>query len=263
MFEDQDRMERALFEDDAAPRDHRGRHGPSPAHGASPVPVHARASPGPTLESELAPEESSRLAATASTMDVPRRGVIFTPGERAETLYTVASGVVRIYLATADGRRQIIGFLHPGGVLGFAHGDVHTCGAEAVTAVRLRRYSRRAFAGLCERMPRLERALLRVAAHELTLAQDHIVMLGRKSARERVAAFLCLMARRTSLPDTAGTRLWLPMSQADIADYLGLTIETVSRVLTGFKRDGAIRALSRDRLEVLDFASLENIAGKV
>lgn len=216
----------------------------------------------PTLEDELGPAENARLTAAGSIVDTSRQTVVFTPGEHADALYTVLSGVVRIFASMPDGRRQIIGFMHPGDFLGFAYEDVYACGAEAVTDVRLRRYGRRAFLALCERTPNLERALLRIAAHELTMAQDHMVMLGRQSARERVASFLCQVARRTLGLEARGTSLWLPMPQADIADYLGLSVETVSRVLTWFKQTGAIRSRSRDIVEILDFTSLERIAGE-
>jgi CRP/FNR family transcriptional regulator len=215
-----------------------------------------------TLEDELTFAERAELAAIGSPLELPRRNPIVRMGDNADAVYTVVSGVVRIYLVLGDGRRQIIGFLQPGDVFGFAYADTHAYGADTVTPVQLKRYPRPAFTTLCERIPNLERALLRAAVHELTLAQDHMVMLGRPSARGRVASFLLRLAARGRHVGGTSAGVWVPMSQADIADYLGLSSESVSRAVTWFKRRGAIQSLSRDIIQVLDRTVLEDCEGQ-
>jgi CRP/FNR family transcriptional regulator len=217
----------------------------------------------PALHRELAPGEKSRLISIGSTSSLPDHTLVFGQGDEADALYTLLSGVIHIHLTLPDGRRQIVGFLYPGDLLGFAFGGTYVYGADSVTPVRLRRYPRADFDRLCERTPNLQRALLHVAANELTLAQDHMMILGRQSARERVASFFLRQAERTVSSGESGKRLWLPMRKLDIADYLGLTNETVSRTLSWFKQRGAIRSLSRTTFEILDSEILEEASSEV
>ena len=133
----------------------------------------------------------------------------------------------------ADGRRQVVGFLVPGDFLGLAFGRTYVYTAEAITAVAACRFQRSRFMELLEELPALEREILGRTSNELAAAQQQMLLLGRKTARERLASFLADLAERS---DADGGPLELPMGRADIADHLGLTIETVSRTFTGLRR---------------------------
>lgn len=171
---------------------------------------------------------------------------IYSQGDAAGPLYLVEFGAVRICRLTADGRRQISGFCFAGDVFGFEGGGEHQCYAESIdgTGIRVLRPSGREGLGV---------GVLSLALKSLARAQDHLVLLGRMSATEKMAKFLLdLIERRES-----DRLIDLPMQRNDIADYLGLTFETVSRVLRVLKDGGIIRLPRIDQIEVLDIARLE------
>jgi CRP/FNR family transcriptional regulator, anaerobic regulatory protein len=157
-------------------------------------------------------------------------------------------------------RRQVMGFARAGHFLGLAPADTYTVSAEAVEPVRLCRFPRARLHRLVEQFPRLEHQLLETAANELATAQEQMVLLGRKTARERVASFLVGWAAGGRSCAPPATRLHLPMPRGDIADYLGLTIETVSRTLTRFRIEGLLAIPAASEVEVLRPAALTDIA---
>jgi CRP/FNR family transcriptional regulator len=197
------------------------------------------------------------LAAIAATMTVAAGATIVMEGEAASHLFRVASGVVKVYRTLPDGRCQITGFLFAGDFLGLAPEDTYVYGADAVGAVTLCRFARAKLERLIEASPPVARLLLRAACSELIAAQDQMLLLGRKTARERVASFLRLMARREGRD-----ALTLPVTRAEMADYLGLTVETVSRVLSQLAEDGAIR-VRRAAIRIVDHAALAADAAAV
>jgi len=152
----------------------------------------------------------------------------------------------------------ITGFLSAGNLLGLAPEGVCVYTAEAVTEVTLCRYRRVAFERLIDEVPGFAKRLLAVTSHELRAAQDRMLLLGRKSATEKVASFLLLMADRHG--SDGGDEVAVPMSRNDIADYLGLTIETVSRTLTKLKQDGLIARSASTRIVLCDRDRLEELA---
>jgi CRP/FNR family nitrogen fixation transcriptional regulator len=165
---------------------------------------------------------------------------IYAQGEKAGALYQVEFGAVRVYRLLADGRRQISAFHLAGEIFGFEADATHHFFAEAINSTGVRVYRIASAADM-------SRQLLPLALKGLTRAQEHLLVLGRQNAIERVAAFLLDMAERQS-----GLRqVELPMSRNDIGDYLGLTIETVSRVFTRLKEKGVIRLLSLRNIEIL------------
>jgi CRP/FNR family transcriptional regulator, nitrogen fixation regulation protein len=164
---------------------------------------------------------------------------IYGQGEAAGPVYQVEFGAVRVYRLLPDGRRQISAFHLPGEAFGFESSSVHHFFAEAIVATGLRAY--RQTAGID-----MARELLPLALHSLTRAQEHLLVLGRQHAIERMAVFLADMAERQG-----GTgHIDLPMPRADIGDYLGLTIETVSRVLTKLRAKGIIRLTGMRSIEI-------------
>jgi CRP/FNR family transcriptional regulator len=184
---------------------------------------------------------------------------VFYEGDEPEHVYNVTEGVVRVSKMLPDGRRQITGFLFPGDFLGLSHGDVYAYTAEAITPARLCRFKREKLLALFDELPHLEKRLLGMAADELAAAQDQILLLGRKTARERVVSFFLLLAKQARKRGELGNPIELPMSRADIADYLGLTIETVSRTITKLSKDGVIELPSSNKVVLADMDTLEAI----
>jgi CRP/FNR family transcriptional regulator len=181
-------------------------------------------------------------------------------GEPAEHFFNVTDGHAKLYKLLPDGRRQIVGFARRGDFLGLAVSKSYAFGAEAIDRVRVCRFSRRKLEALLDDFPALERQLLKVASNELVVAQEQMLLLGRKTARERVASFLRAREERP-VPCGDGTgRVPLPMTRGDIADYLGLTLETVSRTLSQFKRDRLIALPTLSEACLLDREAVTEIA---
>jgi CRP/FNR family nitrogen fixation transcriptional regulator len=177
----------------------------------------------------------SSIEMMGAPMQFARNSEIYGENEPAEYLYKIVSGAVRTYKVLNDGRRQIGSFYLPGDIFGLEVGDEHTFSAEAVADCKVLVIKRSALVALASHDNEVARQLWTMAAAELQRAQDHIMLLI-KTAQERVAGFLLEMAARNS----SASEVELPMSRQDIADYLGLTIETVSRTLTQLENSGAI-----------------------
>jgi len=187
--------------------------------------------------------ELSELNALEKISRVTRftpKATLFEQGALAGSVFNITEGVVRLYKSLPDGRRQIMGFALPGDFLGLALMDRYGVTAEAVTPVRVCRFARAAFLSYIDDKPHLLRRLHEFAGHELSLAQDQMLLLGRKTAEEKVAAFLINLQTRYGRIGPMSVTVELPMSRQDIADYLGLTIETVSRTLTKLAREKVI-----------------------
>lgn len=202
-------------------------------------------------------------AALAGTMEmmgaaVPfaRNTEVYGENEPADYLYKVVSGAVRTYKVLADGRRQIGAFYLPGDVFGLEAGDEHTFSAEALADSKILVIKRSALMALAERDNEVARQLWTETGRELRRVQDHILLLI-KTAKERVAAFLLEMAERS--PN--GSAVDLPMSRQDIADYLGLTIETVSRMLTDLENAATIELPTSRRIVLRNRAALARMCG--
>jgi CRP/FNR family nitrogen fixation transcriptional regulator len=180
-------------------------------------------------------------------------------GDAAEFCYKILSGWVRRVKLMEDGRRQVCAFLMPGDLFGFDDLVTHDFAAEAVSDVVLRRYPRRLVEALADGRLALARRLRDLTAISLRTAHSHLMLLGRKSASERIASFLLEMAER--LPEHGDCVVCLPMTRTDVADYLGMTIETVCRNLAQFRRDGTI-AIERGGIAIRNRVSLEMMASE-
>ena len=163
------------------------------------------------------------------------KAYLYYEGDEVDWLYQVNSGVLRLTRLLEDGRRQVIAFGYPGDIVGFPSEGRYHCDCDALTDTRLQPYRRSALE-TGDGDPALHRALLQAALREISAMQDHFMMLGRKSAAERVASFLCVLSARVGQQLGTSTQVVLPMSRADIADFLGLTTETVSRALTQLRK---------------------------
>ncbi len=194
------------------------------------------------------------------TINLAAGQTIVVEGDPIDNVYLIVSGSLRLYKAVADGRRQIIDFLGPKDCLGLTGLGHHAYSAEAITDVVMIRYPHRRLESLIEANPEFGHSLFRLACSELGRAQQRMLALGRKSAEERVASFLLDLANRQWDAGTNGTDIHLAMSRQDIADHLGLTIETVSRIFTRFKVAGMIRLPDRHAVVLSDVERLSNLA---
>ena len=164
---------------------------------------------------------------------------LYYEGDEVQRLYLVVRGVVRLTRMLEDGRRQVIAFGYPGDIVGFPADGRHHTDCDALTDTQLQSFKRSALEH-GDGDPELHEALLRAALDEISAMQDHFMMLGRKSARERVAAFLSVLSDRFGQDVGAHREVTLPMTRCDIADFLGLTTETVSRAFTALRTSGLI-----------------------
>jgi CRP/FNR family transcriptional regulator, nitrogen fixation regulation protein len=194
-----------------------------------------------------------------ATISVQREQEIHGQGVRATSCYRILSGCVRMVKLMEDGRRQVGEFLMTGDLLGFDALETHDFAAEAVSDVVLRRYPRRMVDALAEGSVLLARRLRDLTSISLRTAHTRMLLLGRKTASERIATFLLEMAER--LPQARACMVDLPMSRTDIADHLGLTIETVCRILAHLRRDGTI-AIERGAIEIRDGVGLQQMASE-
>jgi len=236
-----------------------GRPGTSPATlGWSPAGLSRSTPPAPRRDEALA---LAALDGAATTLCVEKDRTIFVEGDRAEFCYRILGGTVRMVKQMADGRRHVTGFLLAGELVGLDAMDRHDLTAETVMSTTLTRYKRAAVEALADRDPIVARRLRLLAAGELRAAHERMVLLGRRTASERLAHFLLEMEARA--PRGGCGRVVLPMGRADIADHLGLTPETVCRLLTCLRHEGTIgtgRAVDGAEVTILDPRALAALA---
>lgn len=208
----------------------------------------------------LSDEELAALEAVQTHQSARRGQIVCYEGDDVEAVYHVAVGTLRLSKLLADGRRQVTGFLIAGDFLGLMDDVDYACTAEAVEDTMLCRVERRAFERLTERFPTLERQLRLRAMHALAETQAHMLLLGQRSPREKLANFLLRLHQRLGGREASDETLRLPMKRADIADFLGLTIETVSRTFTAMRQEGLI-SLPESHLVIFeDWDGLEALA---
>jgi CRP/FNR family transcriptional regulator, nitrogen fixation regulation protein len=189
----------------------------------------------------------SQAEITPNEFKYRRSAEIFGEGEPAEYVYQVADGAVRSYKLLSDGRRQIGAFHLVGDIFGLENGGVHRFTAEAIMDTAVRLVKRASLAHVAESDVTIARDLLNMTANNLRHAEDHMLLLGRKTSLERVAAFLLEMDLRL----TAAGVMALPMCRRDIADYLGLTLETVSRALSTLHEQGILGFLGQTQRQIV------------
>jgi CRP/FNR family transcriptional regulator len=187
---------------------------------------------------------------------------LFFEGDPAKHLFELVEGVLRIFKIMADGRRVITGFLYPGDLVGVSLRNHYLYSAEAVTRTRLRRFSRKAFEETVSSSPELRPQLLARLCDEMAAAQDQMVLLSCKNAEERLCSFLLQQLQRKREQDRSSSVVDLPMTRLDIADYLGLTIETVSRTMTKLTNKGILGPAGRHSVAVIKVSTLAHLAGE-
>ncbi|MBF0166689.1 MAG: cyclic nucleotide-binding domain-containing protein [Alphaproteobacteria bacterium] len=190
--------------------------------------------------SRLPKDEFTRVLALRDQFQFPPLHTIFREGDRAAHIYALTSGSVKLYKLLSDGRRQIVGFLFPGDVFGLTNLGGYPYTAETLNQASTCRFPQKVLDPTRESVPMLERRMFDLAVRELMRAHEQMLWLGRKTAQERLASFLASLARRATERGQPESPVALPMSRSDIADFLGLTIETVSRTFTHLKKLGVI-----------------------
>ena len=197
------------------------------------------------------------LNGIGATVSYARGKTVIEEGNTAEYVYKVVSGALRAVRLLPDGRRHITSFLMPGDFFGFTDGAEYSHSVEAVADVTLVRYSRRGFEALLDKDPRIGHHFFGLVCQKLSATQERLLLLGRKSALERMATFLLAMADRQT---DDGSEVDLPMNRADVADYLGLTIETVSRLLSQLRGRRIIEVPAANRIMLRRREALEEIS---
>lgn len=198
--------------------------------------------------------------ADAATRSIEAKEFVFMEGDPTRNVYWIESGAVSLFKMLPDGRRQILGFAYPGDFLGLgAHGE-RLISAQAIKPTRVRSISLARLNKVAASDPELAFTLYQTLAAELDEARDLMLTTGHRSACERVAAFLLTLSRRNRRGDKPRDVVELPMTRADIGDFLGLTIETVSRTLTKFKSRGLIDLPQSARVHLKDIIGLERLA---
>lgn len=218
-----------------------------------------RFSPMPRKSFEGTPTTKTFLASVSAVQKVKPGKTLFAEGDDADTVFEIVQGILKLYKLLPDGRRQIVSFISTDKLIGLSNEATYQYTAEALTEVSLCRYSRAQFERLLDEVPGFARRVLNARSQDLHSAQDQMLLLGRKTAMERIASFLLGFDKLQHSSPVNGL-LHLPMSRADIADYLGLTIETVSRTLTKLKQDRIISLPEAVEIKLIDRHRLEELA---
>lgn len=204
-------------------------------------------------------QELRQLNKITTVVKLDAGGTVFYEGDESAYLFNVVRGSLSLSKLLPDGRRQVTGFLFPGDFLGLSVGSFYPYTAESLAPSELCRFERASLTRMLDEFPKLEHQLLRLASNELAQAQDHLMMLGRKTATERIATVLMNLVDRIGKPRNGSCGLDLPMTRTDLADYTGLTTETVSRTLSLLKKQGVVVAVG---VRGLHIPAVKNLADR-
>lgn len=203
---------------------------------------------------------SGRQWTFCSLRELAIEGTLFHAGDRSILVHRVVSGAVRIFKILANGRRQVVGFSLPGDFIGLGLAEVYQCNAQAVTPTRLRCIPKAAFHQLARKDAEFAFKLYEATANELTAARDLALTIGQRNSEESLAAFLLALSRHQQRRGLDAALIDLPMSRTDIADFLGLTIETVSRSFTKLKKRRFLSLPRYRSVRLLDTGKLNELA---
>lgn len=220
---------------------------------------------GKSICNSIDDKELAILAQASQRLSLSPGTTLIEEGTPAVAFFTVTEGTVKLFKSLPDGRRQITGFADVADFLGLSASKTYSFGAETVDAVQVCRFMRPQLEKLLTDYPQFERRLLTEVTDELAEAQEQMLLLGRKTARERVASFLYSRMIPPASPgqtEAEGCLVSLPMTRVDIADYLGLTIETVSRTLSALRREQIITGTDNHGIRVLSVPLLQEVASR-
>lgn len=208
----------------------------------------------------LEPEELAHLSKIARCESFSSGEALFHEGDPASTVYNVTDGAIRLSSMLKNGKRQVVGFLFTGDFIGFSDRDTYPWTGEAVRGAKVCRFTRSELGRVTSTFPKIEHRLLEMANADISSAQDHIVMLGQGSAAEKVSSFLLMLSRKAESRGGIANPVHLPMTREDIADYLGLAFETVSRCFTRLENEGLITLESTRVIRIKDFDALADFS---
>jgi len=212
------------------------------------------------IENLLSPDEQRALRAIATVLDYRRAGTtIFSEGEDAHFVYAIDEGVVRISRHAENGQRQILAFMVPGDVFGLPEGGLYVNSAETVSGARIYKFPWQRLREIMVREPQLQLHMLVRVAYDLRQAQRQIMILGHQSTYQRLISFLLEFIRQPEFYDEKKSRLDLPINRFDVADYLGIARESLSRAFAKLERDRLVRRLSSGSIEILDRVRLQEL----
>jgi CRP/FNR family transcriptional regulator len=206
----------------------------------------------------LEPEELGRLSKIARCETFSSGETLFHEGDPNGSVYNITDGAVRLSTMLKNGRRQVIGFMFAGDFIGFSDRETYPWTGESVRGAKVCKFARNDLARAVKELPKIEHRLLEMATNDLSSAQEHITMLGQGSAAEKVSAFLLMLSRKAATRGGVDNPVHLPMTREDIADYLGLAFETVSRCFTRLENQGLIAIESTRVVRIKNFEALED-----
>lgn len=231
--------------------------GPQQRSAILPTRLYGDADGGGRLDAVLSAEDLRRLEGIASVLELPARDrLIYDQGQAAEALYFIQRGMVATSVHDGDGSRQILGFLRSGDLFGLAEQGHYISAARTLTPVRLFCFPLAPLQKLLLTDARLQLHFLTKAAHDLRVAQRQLIVLGRYSVHRRLASFLLEFLRHDDVYDVTEQCIRLPMSRADMADYLATTPESVARAMAAMEHEGMIRRYGPKSIRVLDLPAL-------
>ena len=210
-----------------------------------------------TIYSGLSNAEAERLDALASKRTLAADGFLFHQHSEAKSAYMVDSGILMMERTSASGRRQVMAFIHPGNFIGIAQNEFYEFSVRSLTDSTLKEIPLKQFNALQDEVPLLKENVRRIGGNILAHTLDQVFALGQKKAHERICFLLQQLKDRTG---GENPKIDLVMTRQDIADYLGLTIETVSRAFSKLKREGLIDIYSAHTVEILDEAAVSEMA---
>jgi CRP/FNR family transcriptional regulator len=211
-----------------------------------------------TIYSGLSVAEQSRLDDLVSRKVLETGAYLFHQHTAARSVYMLEEGMLMMERSSSTGRRQVMAFMHPGNFIGITHKEHYEFTVSALTPALVRDIPLKPFVALQDELPRLKDNVRSIGGNILAHTLDQVFALGQKKAHERV----CFLLKQLSgwQPSQQSHRIELVMTRQDIADYLGLTIETVSRAFGKLKREGIIDIFSAHTVEILDVATVEALA---
>jgi CRP/FNR family transcriptional regulator len=205
-------------------------------------------------------EGLDRTLAQAALRRVEAKEFVFIEGDPTSQVFRVETGAVALYKVLSDGRRQIVGFAYPGDLIGLGAEGEHVMNAQAIKPTRLRCLGMASLLRSAAQDPALALKLYEAVARELAATRDLMLTTGQRSATERLASFLLAFSRRAERNGQDPCDFELPMTRTDIGDFLGLTIETVSRTFTKLRTLGLIELPQSHRVRLVDLDQLESLA---
>lgn len=214
------------------------------------------------LRSILPAEDLASLDAIGDRVAYNAGQYLYDEGEVAQSAFALQDGLIMLERIASDGARQVMSFVFPGDFIGIALDGRHLVSAKCLKPSRLWRYPMSRLAQLMDQRPRIDQAMRTVTNRILAHTLDQLCVLGRMSARERIVYFLLHLAEREGLAHRAPLEIDVPMTRVDMADYLGLTVETVSRTISQLRREGVIRLAALHRISLIDLGAIAEIAAR-